>query len=88
MSNAITTNITLPMKAIRAYCEKWGVVEFALFDLVTMSDELEAIFGRKVDLFTCKGVEQSLKNAAQRQTFRSYAIAWERFLSDTGVDGL
>ena len=88
MADATTAHITLPMEAIRAYCRKWGVREFALFgsvlredfrdqsdidvlvqfdeevrrtlfDLVTMTEELEAIFGRKVDLLTRKGVEDS-----------------------------
>ncbi len=88
MSEAIVNNITLPMDAIRVYCQKWGICEFALFgsvlrddfgdesdidvlvqfregmrrtlfDLVTMTDELEAIFGRKVDLLTRKSVEES-----------------------------
>ena len=30
-----------------------------LFDLVRMGDELETIFGRKVDVLTRKGVEES-----------------------------
>ena len=34
-------------------------VRRSLFDLVTMTDELEALFGRKVDLLTRKGVEES-----------------------------
>jgi predicted nucleotidyltransferase len=67
------------MEKIRAFCEKWKVVEFSLFgsvlrddfrsdsdidvllsfeenstwglyDLVDMKDELQSIFGRKVDL--------------------------------------
>ena len=102
MSDTITTNIVLPMNTIRAYCEKWGVVEFALFgsvlrddftdesdidvlvqfradahcslfDLVTMSEELEAIFGRKVDLLTRKGVEQS-PNYIRRKSILTSAV--------------
>ncbi len=71
--------IEIPMEKIRAFCEKWKVVEFSLFgsvlrddfrsdsdidvllsfeenstwglyDLVDMKDELQSIFGRKVDL--------------------------------------
>ena len=34
MSDTIATNITLPMQAIRAFCEKWGIIEFALFGSV------------------------------------------------------
>jgi len=88
MAETAVSNITLPMEAIRGYCQKWGISEFALFgsvlredfraesdidvlvqfhagvrrtlfDLVTMADELEAILGRKVDLLTRKGVEES-----------------------------
>jgi uncharacterized protein len=34
-------------------------VRRSLFDLVTMTDELEVLFGRRVDLLTRKGVEES-----------------------------
>ena len=76
----------MPMAAIRAFCEKWDVLEFALFgsvlredfrprsdvDVVVtlpedsrcglfklgeMSEDLADIFGRRVDLYTRKGVE-------------------------------
>ena len=102
MSDTITAHIALPMDAIRAYCEKWGMVEFALFgsvlrddftdesdidvlvqfrpdarhtlfDLVTMSDELEAILGRKVDLLTRTGVEQS-PNYIRRKSILNSAV--------------
>jgi uncharacterized protein len=88
MAQQTIINIPLPMDAIRAFCQRWGIVEFALFgsvlrtdfnadsdidvlvqfregahltlfDLVEMGDELEAIFGRKVDLIDRKGVEES-----------------------------
>lgn len=102
MSDAIATNIALPMQAIRAFCEKWGIMEFALFgsvlggdftedsdidvlvqfypdrrhtlfDLVAMNDELETIFGRKVDLLTRAGVEQS-PNYIRRHAILSSAV--------------
>ena len=88
MSEMIPAHIAVPMQAIRAFCQKWHIVEFALFgsvlrddftdqsdvdvlvrfaedthytlfDLVTMGDELEAIFGRKVDLIDRQAVERS-----------------------------
>jgi len=34
-------------------------VHYTLFDLVTMGDELEAIFGRKVDLIDRQAIEDS-----------------------------
>ena len=37
-----------------------------LFDLVDMQNELEAIFGRKVDLVSRRGIEQS-RNYLRRQ---------------------
>ena len=84
----ITLALHIPQDAIIAWCERWQVVEFALFGsvlrkdfhqnsdvdiLITfandaqptlftlseMSDELEALLGRPVDLLTRKGVEQS-----------------------------
>lgn len=88
MAQEVTAHIPLPMEAIRAFCQRWGIVELALFgsvlrtdfkadsdidvlaqfgegahltlyDLVAMGDELEAIFGRKVDLIDRKGIEES-----------------------------
>ena len=89
------TQIVLPMEALHAYCEKWGIREFALFGsvlrsdfhegsdidvlvtfyenthpslftLVTMVDELEALFNRKVDIVTRQSVETS-KNYIRRK---------------------
>lgn len=83
-------------ESIRAFCQQWGVIEFALFgsvlrsdfrptsdidvlvrfrddvryslfDLVRMGDQLEAIFGRSVDLIDRKAVEES-PNYLRRQT--------------------
>ena len=42
----------------------------SLFDLVTMKDELELIFGREVDLVTRQGVEQS-RNYIRRKSILS-----------------
>lgn len=84
----LPTQLDLPMDAIKAYCEKWGIQEFALFgsilrpdfhedsdvdvmvtfdetarptlfSLVRMTDELEALFGREVDLVDRQAVEAS-----------------------------
>ena len=38
MSEPIIPNIALPMDDIRAYCEKWHIVEFALFGSVLRAD--------------------------------------------------
>lgn len=88
MTQPIAFQLNLPMDAIRDFCQRWGVAEFALFgsilrpdfnadsdvdvmvefaegarrslfDFARMGDELEAIFGREVDLMTRKGVEES-----------------------------
>lgn len=84
----VTTALPIPQDDITAWCERWQVVEFALFGsvlrqdfdqdsdvdvLITFADdaqptlftlsemgaELEAMLGRRVDLLTSKGVEQS-----------------------------
>ena len=86
---------------IRAFCEKWKIIEFAffgsvltdafrpdsdvdvlvdfaadaewgLFDMVHMEDELRALFGRKVDLLTRRGVLAS-ENYLMRQSILSGA---------------
>ena len=45
---------------------------WSLFDLVRLLDELEAIFGRKVDLLTRPGVERS-RNVRRRNEILSTA---------------
>lgn len=83
------------------FCEKWKIVELAifgsfaredagpqsdvdvlvtftedsewtLFDLVTMKDELETIFGREVDLVSRRGLEMS-RNHIRKQAILSSA---------------
>ena len=85
--------IDIPMEKIRAFCEKWKVVEFSLFgsvlrddfrsdsdidvllsfeenstwglyDLVDMKDELQSIFGRKVDLVE----KEAIRNPYRRRS--------------------
>jgi len=85
--------IEIPMEKIRAFCEKWKVVEFSLFgsvlrddfrsdsdidvllsfeenstwglyDLVDMKDELQSIFGRKVDLVE----KEAIRNPYRRRS--------------------
>ncbi len=91
----MSTRIEIPREAIVAFCQKWKIIEFAVFGsvlredfrpesdvdvLVTfapgaqwtfeqwldMSRELEAIFGRKVDMVERRLVEQS-KNYIRRK---------------------
>ena len=45
---------------------------WTLFDLCRMQDELSNLFGRKVDLLTRRGVEQS-RNAVRREAILSSA---------------
>ena len=47
--------------------------KWTLFDLVTMKDELEAIFGREVDLVSRRGLEMS-RNHIRQQAILSSAI--------------
>ena len=46
---------------------------WTLFEMVDMKDELEAIFARKVDLLTRRGVEQS-PNPLRRKAILSSAV--------------
>lgn len=50
-----------------------GDSHWTLFDLVDMKDELEALFGRRVDLLTRRGVEQS-HNPIRREAILSSAV--------------
>lgn len=81
-------NIELPIERIKEFCDRWQIVEFALFGsvlrddfrpdsdidvLVTfapdakrglsetlqMRDELQALFGRKVDFIVKAAIERS-----------------------------
>ena len=38
MAEAVIGNITLPLETIHAYCKKWKISEFALFDSVLRED--------------------------------------------------
>ncbi|MBF0290763.1 MAG: nucleotidyltransferase domain-containing protein [Nitrospinae bacterium] len=87
--------------AIEAFCQKWNIVELAvfgsfarddagphsdvdvlvtftedsvwtLFDLLTMKDELKAIFDREVDLISRRGLEMS-RNHIRKQAILSSA---------------
>ena len=46
---------------------------WTLFDLVDMKEELEALFGRNVDLLTRRGVEQS-HNSIRRRAILSSVV--------------
>lgn len=88
MAQKLIPQLDVPISAIRDFCLRWDVVEFAvfgsalrtdfdsssdvdvmvtfsesarrsLFEFMRMADELEALFGRKVDLLTRKSLEQS-----------------------------
>jgi hypothetical protein len=105
MTEALITPISVPIEAIRAYCQKWHVHEFALFgsilrpdfdaesdvdvlvdfqagrrytlaDLVEMGDELEAMFGRKVDLIDRSAVEASRNYLRRRSILDSAKIIY------------
>lgn len=85
-----TVSIPLPMAAIRIFCERWNVREFAVFgsvlredfgpdsdidvlvsfdedapwslwDLITMREELEDVFGRRVDLIEREGLRNPFR---------------------------
>lgn len=105
MTDARTLHMELPMAAIRAYCARWRIREFAVFgsvlredfgpasdldvlvtfadevrytllDLVRMSDELEALLGRPVDLLTRKGVEESPNYLRRREILGSAEVIY------------
>ncbi len=88
MADQVSIAVDIPAPEVAAFCQRWGVVEFALFgsvlgddfgpesdidvlvqfdenvrytlfDLATMANELEAIFGRKVDFLDRQAVEAS-----------------------------
>jgi uncharacterized protein len=101
------TAIAIPQKEIDVFCQRWQLVEFALFgsilredfdaesdvdvmlsfregaghtlfDIVKMGDELESIFGRKVDILTRKSVEQSENYIRRREILSSAQVIYTR----------
>lgn len=91
------------MEALAAFCQRWQIVEMALFgsvlrddfrpdsdvdvlvtfapeyrrtldDVMAMQDEIEAIFGRKVDLINRRTIERS-RNYIRRKAILSSARA-------------
>ena len=55
------------------FCEG---ARYTLFDLVRMGDELEAIFGRTVDVLDRKAVEQSANYLRRNTILRSAAVVY------------
>lgn len=105
--NLPPTTIPLPADAIRAFCDRWRVTEFALFgsvlrhdfradsdvdvmvtfepearhsfyELVDMQDELEAMFGRPVDLLTRAGVESMVNWYRRRAILNTAKVVYAR----------
>ena len=105
MSISILHTRELPLDAIRRFCARWGVSEFALFgsvvrddftptsdvdvlvqfrdgirytlfDLARMGDELEAIFGRTVDLLDRRAVETSPNYIRRDQILQSAEVIY------------
>ncbi len=51
-------------------------VSYGFFELVDMRDELENIFGRKVDLLTKRGVEQSRNYIRSRNILQNSRVVY------------
>jgi len=103
MNAPASLKLPLPMDAIRAFCQRWNVSEFALFGsvlhddfnadsdvdvmitfadrsgmtlfrLMTMTEELEALFGRKVDLITRQNIETSRNYVVRKQVLNNAQV--------------
>ena len=101
----VTFHIDLPMDAIRDFCQRWKIREFALFgsvlrddfrpdsdidvlgsfaedapwsllDHVRMQDELSSLLGRKVDLISRRGIEQSENYLRKRAILSSAEVIY------------
>ncbi|MEL6488379.1 MAG: nucleotidyltransferase domain-containing protein [Cyanobacteria bacterium J06634_6] len=100
-------NIDLPMAEIEQFCQKWNLIEFALFgsvirddfrpdssdidvmiryrsdavptfyDLDSMEEELELLFGREVDVITRQGIEQSSNYLRRHAILSSAKVIYE-----------
>lgn len=105
MTRPIPTLSSPVRDAIRAFCGRWNIIEFALFgsvlrpdfrpdsdidvlvrfregvryslfDLVQMGDELEAIFGRRVDLLDRIAVEQSANYIRREEILNAAEVVY------------
>lgn len=103
MTDLQQVQIDLPMDKIAAFCQRWGITEFALFGSVLRDDfrpdsdvdvlvtfapetkwsfrdylhaeeELQQLFGRKVDLVERRAVQES-RNYIRRQAILESARA-------------
>ncbi len=97
--------IPLPMDAIEAFCQKWQIIEFALFgsvlrddfrpdsdidvlvtyapdadrslaDYLAMYDEIEALFGRKVDVVNRESIKRSRNYIRRREILNSARVIY------------
>ncbi len=104
-SETVNANVSIPQEEIAAFCERWGVIEFALFGsvlrddftdesdvdvlieftdgptpglfgFVRMADELEELFGRKVDLVTRGAVENSRNPNRRKSVLESAQVVY------------
>ena len=99
--------IPVPMEAIEAFCQKWQIIEFALFgsvlrddfrpesdidvlvtyapdadrslsDYLAMYDEIEALFGREVDVINRESIERSRNYIRRREILSSARVVMRR----------
>lgn len=92
MSAPVLPHIDVPQEAIRSFCQRHGVIRFSLFgsvllqfapgvryrlvELVAMGDELEALFGRRVDIIDRAAVEQSQNFIRREAIFSSEQVIY------------
>ena len=99
--------IPVPMEAIEAFCQKWQIIEFALFgsvlrddfrpesdidvlvtyapdadrslsDYLAIYDEIEALFGREVDVINRESIERSRNYIRRHEILSSARVVMRR----------
>jgi predicted nucleotidyltransferase len=105
MHSPVRNAADIPVQAVAAFCQRWNIVELALFgsilredfspqsdidvlvrfqdgvqvslaDFVQLADELEAMFGRKVDLLTRSSVEQSRNYLRRKEILNTAEVIY------------
>jgi hypothetical protein len=105
MSPAVLDNLNISYDALRAFCQRWGVSEFAVFGsvlradfrpdsdidvmvtfadgsgltlkrLLDMTEELEAMFGREVDLMTRQNIEMARNKLTRAAILESARVIY------------
>lgn len=80
MSEAIVNNMALPMDAIRAYCRKWGIVEFALFGSVLRDDFYNSALIQSAVVRELQVIGEAARLISENARMKYGKIEWRKIM--------